>query len=274
MSAPRIKWHPNVLTAVLLSCLMLTGCAGRGSTQQTEGPLTLRVMAYNVHHCGGMDGVVDVERIANIIKASNADLVALQEVDKDVPRSGNVDQAAELGRLTGMYARFGKAIDYAGGEYGQAILSRWPIDEFEVVMLPSEPDREQRIALAATIRGDGKRPEILFVGAHLDHQGEQLRLPQMEALLQFLRDSRIKEQFVCGDMNAQPTSQTMQMAFEYLTDTTGDDALTLPAPNPNRKIDYIMFPKTQQWRVVHTEVLDEPVASDHRPVLAVLELNR
>src|SRR5690606_14987157 len=118
---------PFVIAVAALLSISLGGCANmRGGGENAE-PLRVRVMAYNIHHCLGIDGELDVERIAGVINAANPDLVTLQEVDNRTERSDRVDQAAELGRLTGMHARFGRAIDHQGGEYGQAILSRWPI---------------------------------------------------------------------------------------------------------------------------------------------------
>src|SRR5688572_3660564 len=82
----------------------------------------LRVLTYNIHHGEGTDARFDLERLARIIREARPDLVALQEVDRRTRRASGVDQAAELGRLTGMNVVFGKAMDHDGGEYGQAIL--------------------------------------------------------------------------------------------------------------------------------------------------------
>ncbi len=87
---------------------------------------TLRIMTYNIHHCEGTDRQIDIERIAEIIRKSGCDLVALQEVDRRTTRSNQVDQLTELARLTGLHPYFGKAIDFGGGEYGVAILSKYP----------------------------------------------------------------------------------------------------------------------------------------------------
>src|SRR5690606_15119708 len=89
--------------------------------------LRLRVLSYNIHHAEGVDRKLDVERIAKIIVAAKPDLVALQEVDQKVTRTRGVDQPAELARLTGMHMAFGGNIRLQGGEYGNAVLSRWPI---------------------------------------------------------------------------------------------------------------------------------------------------
>ena len=89
---------------------------------------TLRVLSYNIHHGRGTDGVVDLPRIARVIRGCEADVAVLQEVDDRTTRTGGVDQTAELARLTGMHAVFGRQIDYQGGRYGQAILCRWPLE--------------------------------------------------------------------------------------------------------------------------------------------------
>ena len=81
-------------------------------------------MSYNVHHCEGMDGKVDCARTAAAISREKPDFVGLQEVDVKVPRSMQLDEPAELARHTGMHATFAKAIDYNGGEYGVAVLSK------------------------------------------------------------------------------------------------------------------------------------------------------
>ena len=74
------------------------------STSPDLAPATLRVMTWNIRHGEGLDGRVDLERIAAVIRASGADLVGLQEVDRGVRRTGGVDMPAELARLTGLAA--------------------------------------------------------------------------------------------------------------------------------------------------------------------------
>ena len=105
---------------VLLACALiiiplLPACSGKLGGGRMEGqgrsdPLTLRILSYNIHHGQGTDGIFDLERLARVISSVEPDLVALQEVDRATTRSGGVDQAAELARLTGMEAAFGKTI--------------------------------------------------------------------------------------------------------------------------------------------------------------------
>ena len=90
-------------------------------------PITLRVMTYNIHHGEGLDGKVDLLRIAQLIQREGADIVALQEVDKGVARTARRDLPAELAELTGMACVFSNNFPYQGGEYGNAVLTRFPV---------------------------------------------------------------------------------------------------------------------------------------------------
>src|SRR6478609_2091418 len=84
---------------------------------EPEGKNRLRVLTYNLHHGEGTDGKLDLKRIAEVIKATQPDVVALQEVDRNVKRTNQVDQPAEYAKLTAMNAGFARAIDLQGGEY-------------------------------------------------------------------------------------------------------------------------------------------------------------
>ncbi len=264
------------IAITLLLFLAMLGAAAKSVTSPAEVPepddrVVVRVMSYNIKHCLGTDDVLSVQRIANVIKAANPDIVALQEVDRLTTRSQRVDQAAELGRLTGMHVRFGKAINYQGGEYGQAILSRWPIESFDVHQLPTEAGQEQRIAIVATIRGDQRRPTIVFAGTHLHHADESLRLPQAVRLISLMRQYPQPVKLLAGDMNARPDSLTMQVIKADWVDLSPPNAHAIPSSNPNRKIDYVMAAKRHAWRLVGWQVINEPVASDHRPLMVTLE---
>lgn len=257
----------KALAAFAATILMLS-CAVRGSAAE---PRELTILTYNIHHGEGLDGKIDLERIAKIISNSKADLVALQEVDHNTKRSGGVDQAKELARLTAMQHVFGKAINHEGGEYGQAILSRWPISLHTVHALPQKPGREQRIALFAVI--DGVRG-LTFTTTHLDHQIEAIRVDQARALNEFFEKNRSSVSILVGDFNAVPQSEPMQFLLKEWQDSAAAAAApTIPAEKPAKRIDYILFRPKAAWHVVRSEVLEEPVASDHRPVLSTLQLS-
>src|ERR1700674_4341999 len=107
------------MNRVFFSSLLLLLSVGVGKDQPV--PSTLRVLTYNIHHGEGTDGRVDLSRLAGVMKSVQPDIVALQEVDRGTERSGGVDQLAELERLTGMHAEFGKTMDYSGGRHGGGV---------------------------------------------------------------------------------------------------------------------------------------------------------
>ncbi len=234
---------------------------------------TLRIMTYNIHHCEGVDGKLDVERIAGVIRTQECDLVALQEVDRNTTRSQRVDQMAELGRLTGLLPYFGKAIDYGGGEYGQGILSKLPITDTKVFQLPSGAKREQRIALEVVVQPK-TGPRFVFVCTHLDHSsGENDRTLQI-AELKKLFGGGPSQAILAGDFNCTSNKPELTPILTYWSDVDAKKlSPTIPVAKPTRKIDYIFLQRDSPWSVVSVEVLDEPIASDHLPLVSTIRLS-
>ncbi len=239
----------------------------------------LRILTYNIHHGEGMDRRIDLERIAGIITSVRPDLVALQEVDVKTERSGGVDQASVLGRLTGMREVFGRAIDFAGGEYGNAILSVLPIAATEIHPLSFSPGHERRIILEIQVfveADTGERMPIRFLATHLDHTSDPTdRLAAVPIINRFAEEQPDMPTVLAGDLNAEPESDVLRRLFNLWNDSIGaGDRFTWPAEEPDRRIDYILYQPESRWAVRKFRVLDETVASDHRPVFAVLELKK
>lgn len=230
---------------------------------------SVRMLSYNVRHGEGMDGKVDLARIARVVRSLNPDLVALQEIDKATGRTGRVDQMKELGGLTGMHYAFGSFMDYAGGEYGMGILSAVPIREAVNFALP--PGYEPRSALAARVEvGDASR-EILFVGVHLFETAEE-RLAQAAKLVELFKDE-VAPVILAGDFNSGPDSGVIKLLKRYWeVPDKGDDHLTWPSDNPEVEIDYIMFRPADRFEVIEHRLVHEPLASDHRPLLLELRV--
>src|SRR5438067_1970465 len=103
----------------------------RGAGGRRQAPVAEDRAAAD-HGAGGDN----LPRVAELVRSTGADIVLLQEVDRGTNRSGHVDQPAVLARLTGFTASFGKSLDYDGGLYGIAVLSRWPVARDTVVDLP------------------------------------------------------------------------------------------------------------------------------------------
>lgn len=230
------------------------------------------VLVYNIHAGADAAHVPSLDRVASVVRDSRADIVLLQEVDRGVQRSNRVDQAAELARLTGFHSAFGKTIDYQGGEYGIAILSRWPITWDTLVHLPvrdTTASYEARGALQATIAAPFGAIHALTT--HLDATGrDDWRNQQIHTVLELAKWAT----FVGGDFNSEPTSAVQDSARAAgLRDAWmlcgRGPALTWPADSGRKRIDYLLL--HQRDTCDAARVLDTQ-ASDHRPLLVRVKL--
>lgn len=243
-------------------------------------PVQLRVLAWNVHHCEGVDGRLDVARISAVIRSLDPDLVALQEVDKNCTRSNSVDQPAELAKLTGLHAVFEKNIDLQGGQYGNAVLSRWPVQKHRNLHLPCLKQGEQRGALIVdtAVPGDESNESpipLSFISTHFDHRGDdQERLESAAMLNSLAAETGAGRMLLAGDLNARPESAVLQRILTLWSNTTTKPLPTVPADKPRTQIDYILMSAAVKARVIECRVPDETLASDHRPIFAVIELER
>lgn len=259
---------------ILLAACLTSAAFG----QDAENPNTLRVLCYNVHWCLGMDGEYDVERLAAVISATKPDLVALQEVDVGVLRSGRVHQARRLGELTGLAVRMGPTQAYEGGLFGNAVLTNRPILDVEIHPLPyteSTPElvTYPRGAIAVTVEGPGGKP-VRFVSTHFQHNVPEDRVEEAKAInALFAAEGDETPTILAGDINAKPDEEPVQQLLTRWTNATDDPpAPSVPAPKPTARIDYIFFRPAPAFKMLEAKVIDEPMASDHRPVFAVLEL--
>lgn len=249
--------------------------AARVSAAEAGGEKVLRVLTYNIHHGEGVDGKLDLARIAKVITDSRADIVALQEVDQKTKRVDGIDEAAEIARLAGLQHAYGKAIDYQGGAYGQALLSRWPLEKFAVHQLPnpqSTPEKviEQRIAISAWVQPPGLKP-FRFVGTHLDAtRDDTARRQQATRLIELFTQDGVPTILV-GDLNSRPETPAMKTLFAAFTDASAaSPAFTIPSKKPTGRIDYVLLHPAGVWKTKSSHVLPEEVASDHRPVIVEL----
>lgn len=266
--------------------LALAACAH--STLPAHGtagpPAELRVLVYNIHAGQDAAGASNIARVAALVRESGADLALLQEVDRGTRRSGGVDQPTLLARLTGMTAVFGRTLDYDGGEYGIAVLSRWRVMRDTLVHLPTEPAQsraggsiEPRGALWVTIASPWGALSV--VNTHLDASGvEQWRRQEVHALLALARGaaSRDGPLLVGGDLNSKPDAaapDTLRRAgLRDAWATCGEgEGFTFPSVAPVRRIDYLFLPDGP--RCLGARVLDGE-ASDHRALLVRLALPR
>ena len=236
-------------------------------------PFRLRVLSYNIHHGEGVDKRIDVARIANVIRSVSPDVVALQEVDRRAKRSGNVDQPAELARLTDMNVVFGRNIDLQGGHYGNAVLSKFPIVNHNNVHLKSFENGEQRGVLICELQPKSIDETILFMGTHLDHRRDgQERLASAEQINGIALERLSIAAILAGDLNATRNSQVLKTFAKQWQIANEKTLPTIPVAKPSRQIDFILTRPSSRWKTIGVRVLDESIASDHRAIFAELEL--
>jgi endonuclease/exonuclease/phosphatase family metal-dependent hydrolase len=257
---------------VLLIVSVLSMCAGGCTDVELRSPTRITVLTYNIYHGEDANGNSNLDAVAKIINSLEPDLVALQEVDNKTTRAKGLDLTAELSKRTGMTGVFGKAMDYAGGGYGEAVLSRHPILDTKNNLLPHTPEAEPRAALEVHVELPTRRI-LVFVGTHLDHLRDQKnRMAQASRIKELYEDYDLPI-ILAGDLNAVPGSDPIDLLCqEWSYSCHGDPQPTAPSVRPRRKIDYIMYKPKDRWRIIETRVIDEKVASDHCPVFALLEL--
>jgi endonuclease/exonuclease/phosphatase family metal-dependent hydrolase len=252
--------------------LALTGC-GISWHQTPREPVELTVASYNIRHGRGGDDIINLPRTAAVLRLLGPDIVGLQEVDHRVTRSGGVPQADSLGRLLDMEAAFGAFMPYQGGEYGMAILSRYPIVGQASIRLPE--GNEPRIALRADVllpNGD----TIAVVNVHFDWVADDAYRVAQASFLTTVLDTLSRPYILLGDFNDVPGSRTLDLFTARATEARKPrgDRFTFSATELEKEIDFIFAAPDSRWEVGAAQVVDERVASDHRPVVARLVLSR
>lgn len=239
----------------------------------------LRLATYNIRWGLGADGVHDLERTARVLRAIDADIVLLNEVDINWRRSGNADQPAYLAAAAGYpHVYFGPALrTWASGRlglslYGNALLSRFPLENTRTVPLPAGPGREPRAAVLAEVELAGATLTVL--GTHLGlNRGDRLA---QTARLAALAGSQAGPVVLMGDFNAEPEApEVRQLLDAGLVDAfaqagAAGSGFTFPTGDPRVRIDYVLVSPDLAPRVVAAGPLAVD-ASDHLPVVVDLD---
>ena len=259
--------------AVLMS---VAACAPRSATEDAR-PRELRVLVYNVHAGKDAGGADNLDRVAALVRSTDADIVLLQELDRGTRRSGGVDQPAELARRAERHVVFGRSLHYQGGEYGIGLLSRWPFTDHAVVPLPVQPPQqraggayEPRVALRAVIETPWGRLGV--VNTHLDASAvdgyRRQEFPTVLAVADTLRERGLPV-LLGGDLNTEPSSDLHGLfkarGWRDAWALCGvGDSLTYPASAGVKRIDYLYLGPAIDCREARVLRND---ASDHSPVL-------
>jgi endonuclease/exonuclease/phosphatase family metal-dependent hydrolase len=236
--------------------LGVAGCA----TAASEPALT--VLTYNIHHAAGVDGKLDLERIARVVESAKADVVCLQEMDRNLPRTNQEDFPAWFEKRLGMKAVFGCNYRFDGGEYGVATLTKLPIVSSENTALPNPKKVESRGCLRVMLKWEGGEVDVF--NTHLGLKGPE-REEQAAAVVKLMDAKRLV--ILAGDMNEGVDAPALKQFLALLR-----DALTSPdGPKDAKRIDHILV--SDAFAVVEGRVLENEetrVASDHLPRVATV----
>jgi endonuclease/exonuclease/phosphatase family metal-dependent hydrolase len=225
-----------------------------------------RIMNYNIRNAKGMDGVTDYNRIATVINNEQPEVVAIQEVDSITTRN-NKYVLGELANMTGMHATFSAAIPFQGGKYGIGILSKE--EPLSVIRLQLPGSEEPRTLLIAEFEN------YILCCTHLSltkkDAEESVDIINGAVARCNFENKGSKPILLAGDFNVQPDSPTISTFSKSWTILSDTNIFTFPSNKPDRTIDYIMGYTTNGIKIDYVvrkyEVMEEKMASDHRPLL-------
>ena len=234
---------------------------------------TIRVVSYNVQHCAGQDDKLNPERTAKAINALNPTVVALQEMDSVTSRSQGVDQVKKLAELTGMYGVFCKSIDFAGGGYGNGVLT----DELprSVRRVNLAPDGEKRTMLMVELK------DYVFASIHvgLSPSARRGSAPIILKAAKECAEAYGKPIIIAGDFNDDGTDGEMQGERGVLTKTLQknftfhSDMKTPTWGEGIYVIDHIIsYDGIGGVETLSYEVIQDKMTSDHLPIVGELKV--
>ena len=264
----QVSWMPLQL-ALLLVLVPLVWALTWESPDVTVGTgYPVRVVNYNLHNGFNTDGHLGMEAIARVIEDQQPDVVGLQEVTRGWVVNGSLDMLTWLSQRLEMPYVYGPTI---GSLWGNAILSRLPILEWESVDLPPEGLILSRGYLWVRLDlGDGQELLVIDTHLHSTRKGMDIRTQQTEVILDFWNgDDRT---VIMGDFNARrydPQAEMLRQAgLKDVLDLAGiEPGYTVPSEAPRYRIDYIWLSPDLDARDV---AITPSEASDHMPIVAAV----
>ncbi|MEV6960299.1 endonuclease/exonuclease/phosphatase family protein [Streptomyces sp. NPDC051207] len=273
-----------LLAAAVLAAAAPATAAGAGVPGAHAPAVPLRVATYNIHAGAGEDGVFDLDRTARAVRDLDADVIGLQEVDVHWgPRSEFVDEARALAEKLDMRVFFAPIYDMdpaaPGGErrrFGVAVLSRYPVleaENHEITRLSTQtPGSAPAPApgfAEVTVNVKGSHAHVYVT--HLDYRANpSVREAQVADMLRILAADH-GPKILVGDFNAEAAAPELAPLWAELRDAAPDGGGTYPAIRPVKRIDFVTVSPGITVAGARTVATD---ASDHRPVVADLELHQ
>jgi endonuclease/exonuclease/phosphatase family metal-dependent hydrolase len=283
--------RPSAFSALAASVALAAGFSlgaaspATAAPEQGAPPVPLRVATYNIHAGAGEDNVFDLTRTARSLRALNADVIGLQEVDVHWgTRSNFVDEARELAERLHMRAFFAPIYDVepatagaARRQFGVAVLSRYPVlhaENREITRLSTQtPNPVPAPAPGfADVTVNVRGAHVHIYSTHLDYRSDpSVRRAQITDMLNVL-DADSGPKVLVGDFNAEPQAAELMALWQYgLQDAAPNGGSTYPARDPLKRIDLVAV--SADITVLGARDV-AATASDHRPVVADLLLRR
>ncbi len=249
---------------LLLTLLLIVSSFAQALSASASDVRIHRLMTYNVRNGMGIDDSVSVRRVADVILRQTPEIVAVQELDSVTGRSKGQYVLGELAEMTGMYPCYAPAIDYDGGRYGIGVLCAVEPLSVRRYALPGEEEARAMIVV--------EMPDYMLGCTHLSLT-EADRMRSLDIIRRVAADVE-KPFFIAGDFNAHPDSEFIRAMLADFTPLTDLSVPTFPADKPEETIDYIMLytPWLSDDVRAASMVIDEPSASDHRPVVTAVTL--
>ncbi len=261
----------KALYIILFCSVFLVGCNN-----------TIVVMSYNIHSGKGIDGRLDLDRVAAVINKERPDIVGLNEIESFVSRTDCVNQVEYIAEKTNMHYAFGPNLTgdagcRTAGAFGNAVLSRYRIVKSENHRLYRKADEEQRGCLEAEVDIEGKK--IIFLSTHLDcHRQEDIRIKQTADIMNIISPKKEMVIFT-GDLNSyiRTDGNDIKTAAGIFEGKLYDTACVSPLQKnigtliKGKRIDFIFVNKSLADSIAEYRVInygDAKVASDHFPILA------
>lgn len=232
-----------------------------GGTNDAYHPL--KIVTYNIHIGKNPEGQYDLEHTIETLRGLDADIIGLQEVERNSPRTKFDDQAAKIAEGLSMEYRFEPGLKMWKFEFGNLLLSKYPILGVERIHMPS--NKEDRVGLLAHLDIKGQKVAVLVT--HLGLKGDE-RAGHAQKLADSL--SVIHQPLlVLGDFNTGPQDQALHPLFSGLKMATEQPIVTFSTLG--RQID--MIAHSNHFALKNAYTVDS-TASDHLPLVAEVHLQK
>jgi len=226
----------------------------------------LKTMTYNIHHGKDKVGNDNLGKVIDLIRNEDADIIGLQEVDKNMVRTNFRDQLKEVADNLSMYYVYNPNLKIFNGEYGNGLLSKHPIIDWQNIIMPGKEDRG---FIRATILVNDSKVNVIVTHLGLDYEEREKHYKIIRPYLEIYDDNLI----IQGDFNTLDNDiniLNLEKKYDDTASVTSNRYMpTLNIFKSENRIDYIFI--TKNIRVLSYNV-KKVEYSDHYPIISELEI--